>query len=194
MSPPNSPEIKASQDPEIERMNNYKGSALPSAIIPLSGAGFGVLLAYGVHTCLSRGGVSIKEGIDGLLALIQVAPVVSGIFCSEFLLGAVARGESKSSSFSPAAASMVPLAMPLRLVKYNRIHQNHIENAMIFLPVAVSASLVDSSWAIACTFSWTVARVIYDLCLDCIVGQCPSQLEQCLSLRKIEVPGSPDRN
>jgi uncharacterized MAPEG superfamily protein len=161
MSQANSNETKAPQDPEIERMNKYTGNRLPAAIIPLTGAALGALLAYGVHTFLLKGGTSPKDGIDGLLALIQVAPVISGLFWSEFLFGAVARGESRSSAFSPAAASMVPLAMPLRLVESNRIHQNHVENAMIFLPVVVSASLVDSSWAIACTVSWTVSRVIY---------------------------------
>lgn len=87
--------------------------------------------------------------------------LISGLFWSEYLFGAVARSESASSSFSPAAASMVPSATPFRLVESNRIHQNHVQNAMIFLPLEVSASLVDSSWAIACTVSWTVSRFVY---------------------------------
>lgn len=142
---------------EIERMKEYKGSSFPAPIIPLSGAAIGLVLPWTIRKfCLSPG----LSGVDGLMAWIPFATIISGLFFSEFLLGALARSESTRASFSPAAAA-ASSNMPFNLVRANRIHQNQIESAWTFLPAVLAAAIVDSSWAIACTISWTVARVLY---------------------------------
>ena len=142
---------------EIERMKEYKGSSFPHPIIPLSGLAIGIVLPWTIQTSFLSSG---KSGVDGLLAWIPVVPMVSGLFFSEFLLGAAARSESTKASFSPAAAA-ASSTMPYGLIETTRIHQNHLESIWMFAPAALSASIVDSSWAIACTISWTISRIVY---------------------------------
>ena len=150
-----------SNSAEIDRMNEYKGGPLPSPIIPLSGAAIGLVLPWLFHSTLLKGPASLpKSGVDGLLTWIQVAPILSGLFFAEFGFGAAARSKSNRASFSPAAAAASD-AMPLELVEANRIHQNQIENFVIFLPSVLAASVVDSSWAVSCTLSWTMSRLLY---------------------------------
>jgi uncharacterized MAPEG superfamily protein len=141
----------------VDEMNNYKGGSFPPPVIPLSGLALGLSIPYGINMVLQP---ASNSGADGIIDLVSYLPVVSGLFFAEFLFGASARSLSPRASFSPAAA-VVANQMPVELIECNRICTNHIESLMVFMPIALAASVHDSAVAVSCTIAWVVCRFIY---------------------------------
>jgi uncharacterized MAPEG superfamily protein len=145
----------------IDEMNEYTGSSFPSPLIPLSGFLLGFLAPYG----LVQGRiVTTKNHESAVLTTLQSLGYVSFLFIAEFVLGAMARSTSAKASFSPAAAAATG-EMPFELVQANRIHQNHIESLVIFLPSALAAAGAGANPAYikACVLSWLGFRGLYRL-------------------------------
>ena len=155
----------------IDSMNEYKGGAFPSPIIPVLGFSLGLAAPYGiVHGGLVT--VSLTENspsIDSLVSVLQSFGYIGMLFLSEFLLGAAARSNSAKASFSPAAAAATG-RNSFAIVQANRIHQNHIESVCIFAPsvLAAAAACGGSStgqdkviWLKAAVLSWVGFRVLY---------------------------------
>lgn len=150
----------------VERMNAYKGSSFPDAIIPLSGT----VMALGVPWLLYNHILApSSQPDDPLLVVLPSLVTMSFLFFVEFALGAAARSTSTKASFSPAAAAHTHTS-PFEVVRCNRIHQNHIESACIYLPAALSAvgCQVDPYLIVATTVSWVLFRICYR------VGYCHS--------------------
>jgi uncharacterized MAPEG superfamily protein len=87
---------------------------------------------------------------------------VSGLFFSEFIFGAMARSKSPKAGFSPAAAQASG-NQPFELIETNRIHQNQIESACIYIPAVLSAAAVgvNSDLLVGTTITWVLGRLVY---------------------------------
>ena len=103
-----------------------------------------------------------NDRMDSVIKVLQSMYLPSLLFFSEFILGAVARVSSNKAAFSPAAAQASGI-VPFEIVECNRIHQNHIESAWIYIPASISAvaSGVDPNIIVATTMTWVVSRFIY---------------------------------
>lgn len=155
---------------EILRMNVYKGSSIPSPIIPQK---------------------ADLSPTDSVLFTLQSFSLVSVIFFAEFLFGAAARSTSTKASFSPAAAQAAGVA-PFAVIQANRIHQNHIESFFILAPIALAcaAAGVDARNFIASMLTWVAARVLYRIgyCSDnpfwriCGTATCGTLYLTCVGL------------
>jgi uncharacterized MAPEG superfamily protein len=145
----------------IERMNDYKGSSLPSPVIPLSGLAFSVVLPYFILMITPQGWSSLNP-TESILLFLQTFSLASILFLVEFLFGVKARGTSKKASFSPAAAQASGVA-PFQVVQSNRIHQNHIESACIYVPAALAAAAAgaDARLIVATAVTWVASRALY---------------------------------
>lgn len=176
---------------EIARMNVYKGGSIPSPLLPLSGAAFGLVLpCLLVNRVLPESWATLSE-IDSVLMVLQSFSLVSIIFFAEFVFGAAARSKSTKASFSPAAAQAAGVA-PFELVRANRIHQNHIESLLILAPIALACAAAgcDARIVVATMLTWVVARVLYRIgyCSDnpfwrlCGTATCGVQYLICVGL------------
>lgn len=160
-------------------MDEYKGSAFPSPIIPVLGFSLGLAVPYAIVNGKIID-VSLSENdssADTLVAVLQPFGFVGMLFASEFFLGASARSTSAKASFSPAAAAAAG-QNPFAVVQSNRIHQNHIESFCILAPSALAAAAACCTsdtrndtvvWLKAAVLSWVGFRVLYR------VGYCHSQ-------------------
>ena len=142
-----------------DKMNEYKGGAFPSPIIPVLGFTLGLTVPYGL---MQSRVITTKSSESAVLTTLQSLGYVSFLFLAEFLIGAAARGTSTKASFSPAAAAASG-QNPYAVVRANRIHQNHIESFMMLLPGALAAagSGADPGWIKACVLSWIGFRGLY---------------------------------
>ena len=147
----------------IDRMTEYKGTSLPNPVIPLTGLVFAVALPYVIIQFTPEAWSSLNP-IEGILLLLQTFSLVSILFFSEFLFGTAARGASSKASFSPAAAHASGI-VSFDVVQSNRIHQNHIESAFIYIPAALSATAAgaDARVVVATSVTWVVSRACYRL-------------------------------
>lgn len=155
--------MSSSSTSPIDRMNAYKGNGLPNPVIPLSGVAFASALPYVIASLVPKEWSSLNP-TDGVLLLLQSFSLTSLLFLAEFAFGAQARSTSRKSSFSPAAAQASG-ATPFALVETNRIHQNHIESACIYVPAAFSAVAagVNVGTIVATQVTWVISRAFYRL-------------------------------
>lgn len=152
--------IMASRDP-IREVKEYKGSSFPSPIVPLSGLALAIAILFAVYHMIPKS----YEGLEVSEVFLRLGEsmILFGIlFLSEFFLGAAARSESPEASFSPAAALAAGLA-PFGVIRANRIHQNHIESLLIYLPAVVSAAAAGANGRllVATTITWFLGRIVY---------------------------------
>jgi uncharacterized MAPEG superfamily protein len=148
----------------IDYMNAYKGSGFPEAIVPILGTLFGTVTPYLLYSLLeSDGDKSIeKSKIDGLLTVLQSMLLPAILFLSEFVFGGVARTRSPKAGFSPAAVQAAGV-QPFDIVEANRIHQNQIESACIYIPASLSAAAAGANpnAIVATTITWVMSRAFY---------------------------------
>jgi uncharacterized MAPEG superfamily protein len=143
-------------------MKDYKGTGMPSPIIPVGGLVFGIVLPHLLSSHILPESWTDLSPIDSLLVILESFSLVSGLFFWEFHLGAVARSTSAKASFSPAAAQSSGV-QPFAIVQANRIHQNHIESLCIIAPMALACAgaSVEARHIVACIMTWTMARFLY---------------------------------
>lgn len=147
----------------IDRMNNYKGGLKPfSLYIRVAGGTIGTLAPFAIAGFLPRFVTEQSDRTETVLIVLQAWSLSSVLFLGEFVLGVKARTISAKAAFSPAAAQMNSNE-PFEVVEANRIHQNHIESACVYLPsvLAAAAAGADANLLVASTFSWVLARVLY---------------------------------
>jgi uncharacterized MAPEG superfamily protein len=151
----------------IDHMNSYKGQSAPNPLIPISGILLGIISPCIIYTLLNNGNKMISltdpaAGVDNVVILLQSMVLVAGLFFSEFIFGAIARSKSPKAGFSPAAAQASG-NQPFELIEANRIHQNQIESACIYIPAALSAAAagVNSNLLIGTTVTWVLGRLVY---------------------------------
>ena len=153
----------------IDYMNAYKGLGNPDVIVPILALLFGTVPPYALSNLISTflENSSLSDGttkIDTVVTLLQAMSLPALLFLSEFVFGALARSKSPKAGFSPAAVQAAGI-QHFELVEANRIHQNHIESALIYIPasLAAAASGVNSNTLVATTVTWVLCRVIYRL-------------------------------
>ena len=152
----------------IDHMNAYKGNGLPDAVVPLMGICFGTISPYVVYFLLemraskTSSGTETTSTVDNLLTVLQGLSLPAILFISEFVLGAIARSKSAKASFSPAAVQAAGM-QPFEIVEANRIFQNHIESACIYIPSSLSAVAAgaNANIIVATTISWFLGRGLY---------------------------------
>jgi uncharacterized MAPEG superfamily protein len=151
----------------IDYMNSYKGAGLPDAVVPLLGFAFGTITPYVVYVLLETRGskttsATETEIVNNLLQVLQGFSLPAILFISEFVLGAIARSKSAKASFSPAAIQAAGM-QPFEIVEANRIFQNHIESACIYIPSSLSAVAagVNANMIVATTLTWFLGRGLY---------------------------------
>jgi uncharacterized MAPEG superfamily protein len=153
----------------IDYMNSYKGAGLPNAIVPLMGFSFGTITPYVVYVLLEMRGSSKASAatetntvVDNLLTVLQGLSLPAVLFISEFVFGAIARSKSAKASFSPAAIQAAGM-QPFEIVEANRIFQNHIESACIYIPSSLSAVAAgaNANMIVATTITWFLGRGLY---------------------------------
>jgi uncharacterized MAPEG superfamily protein len=149
----------------IDLMKDYKGGTLPSPIIPLSGIVLGLSLPQLLLRLESLIPLvwSTLNPQDSLLIMLQALGLcLSPLFFSEFVFGAAARVSSAHASFSPAAAAASG-ANPFAVVQANRICQNNIESAMMFVPAALATTAAGANvrTLVAYTATWMASRGLY---------------------------------
>ena len=152
----------------IDHMNSYKGQGAPHPLIPISGIMLGILTPYIIYTLFewknSKAATSTDSpvGVDNVIMLLQSMVFVAGLFFSEFIFGAMARSKCPKAGFSPAAAQASG-NQPFEIIEANRIHQNQIESACIYIPASLSAAAagVNADLLVATTITWVLGRLIY---------------------------------
>ena len=150
----------------IDHMNSYKGQGAPNPLIPISGIVLGIITPYTIYTLLngakSDASADTPAGVENVAMLLQSMVFVAGLFFSEFIFGAMARSKSPKAGFSPAAAQASG-NQPFELIETNRIHQNQIESACIYIPAALSAAAigVNANLLIGTTITWVLGRLVY---------------------------------
>ena len=150
----------------IDHMNSYKGQGAPNPLIPISGIVLGIITPYTIYTLLngakSDASAEAPAGVENVVMLLQSMVFVAGLFFSEFIFGAMARSKSPKAGFSPAAAQASG-NQPFELIETNRIHQNQIESACIYIPAALSAAAigVTANLLIGTTITWVLGRLVY---------------------------------
>jgi uncharacterized MAPEG superfamily protein len=149
----------------VDRMNEYKGPGHANPAIIFSGVLFGFLFP---HVLVRLAPAHWTEEVakldrsESVLLVLESLILVSILFYLEFQVGVIARSTSLKASFSPAAAQANG-SSPFVVIQANRIHQNQIESACMYLPAALAATAagVNVSFVIASVFTWTIARVFY---------------------------------
>lgn len=152
----------------IDHMNSYKGQGAPNPLIPISGILLGIITPYLIYTLFglnnSKAATSTDTpvGVENVVMLLQSMVFVAGLFFSEFLFGAMARSKCPKAGFSPAAAQAAG-NQPFEIIEANRIHQNQIESACIYIPASLSAAAVgvNADLLIATTIAWVIGRLVY---------------------------------
>ena len=153
----------------IDYMNSYKGAGIPDAAVLLMGFSFGAIAPYSVYALLemkdSKATPSATETtaiVNNLLTFFQSMSLPAILFISEFVFGAIARSKSPKASFSPAAIQAAGM-QPFEIVEANRIFQNHIESACIYIPSSLSAVAagVNVNMILATTITWFLGRGLY---------------------------------
>jgi uncharacterized MAPEG superfamily protein len=93
---------------------------------------------------------------------MQSFSMTSLLFLREFFVGLQARSISAKAAFSPAAAQFAN-SEPFEVVECNRIIQNHIESACIYIPAILSAASAgaDTKILVATSASWVLSRMVY---------------------------------
>lgn len=153
----------------IDYMNAYKGLGIPDAIVPTLALLIGTIPPYIISNLLStlRDQPSLSDeatNMDNVLATLQAMSLIALLFLSEFVFGVLARSKSPKAGFSPAAVQAAGV-QHFELIETNRIHQNNIESAFIYIPAAVAAAAagVNSNTLVATTLTWVFCRLIYRL-------------------------------
>jgi uncharacterized MAPEG superfamily protein len=153
----------------IDYMNSYKGAGLPDAVVPLMGFSFGTITPYAVYLLLEMRSSKTSSAagetatiVDNLLTVLQGLSLPAILFLSEFVFGAIARSKSAKASFSPAAIQAAGM-QPFEIVEANRIFQNHIESACIYIPSTLSAVAAgaNANMIVATTIAWFLGRGLY---------------------------------
>jgi uncharacterized MAPEG superfamily protein len=135
----------------------------PKPIIPISGAILGTIFPYLFYIFFTpKNEKTASDKIDNVLIVLQSLSLPSLLFFSEFCWGVLARAQCTKASFSPAAAQASGI-VSFPIVECNRIHQNHIESACIYIPACLSAAAAgaDANILVATTVSWVLFRCIY---------------------------------
>jgi uncharacterized MAPEG superfamily protein len=153
----------------IDYMNAYKGLGNPDAIVPILALLIGSIPPYAISHLLStfQDKSSLSAGsatMDNVVTTLQAMSLPAVLFLSEFVFGVLARSKSAKAGFSPAAVQAAGV-QHFELIETNRIHQNHIESAFIYIPaiIAAAAAGVNSNTLVATTITWVLCRVIYRL-------------------------------
>lgn len=150
----------------IDYMNSYKGAGIPDAVVPIVGFTFGSITPYVVYVLLEMRGKKASSTetstVDNVLTVLQGLSLPAILFLSEFIFGAIARSKSSKASFSPAAVQAAGM-QPFEIVEANRIFQNHIESACIYIPSSLSAAAagVNPNIIVATTITWFLGRGLY---------------------------------
>lgn len=147
----------------IDPTDAFKGNLKVSPIIPISGAVLGNLSPYLFYTFLtSKVTVSTGDKVENVLLVLQSMALPALLFFSEFVLGSIVRSQHSKAAIAPAAAQANGIT-PFPIVECNRIHQNHIESACIYIPSCLSAAAagVPASVLLATTCSWVLCRGVY---------------------------------
>ena len=150
----------------IDHMTSYKGQGAPNPLLPASGILLGIVLPLTIYKLLNDiktdSSTDAPPVVTNVLALLQSMVLVAGLFFAEFIFGAMARSKSPKAGFSPAAAQASG-SQPFELIETNRIHQNQIESACIYIPASLSAAAagVNINLLIATTIAWVLGRFIY---------------------------------
>ena len=100
----------------VDKMNEYKGTAFPSPVIPFLGLslGLGVPFALVTGNFLTTTSSPDDTATDTLVTVLQPFGFVGLLFASEFLLGAMARSSSVKASpqTAPLTARTGPSVIP----------------------------------------------------------------------------------
>ena len=153
----------------IDYMNSYKGAGLPNAVVPIMGFSLGAITPYVVYMLLEARSDNSKTSsaagattVDNVLTVVQSLWLPAVLFLSEFVWGVVARSSSPKAGFSPAAVQAAGM-QPFEIVEANRIFQNQIESACIYIPSSLSAAAagVNVNIIVATTVSWFLSRGMY---------------------------------
>jgi uncharacterized MAPEG superfamily protein len=153
----------------IEYMNSYKGLGNPDAIVPILALLFGSIPPYAISNLLAtlhnKSSQSIETSkIENVVTLLQAMSLPALLFLSEFVFGVLARSKSPKAGFSPAAVQAAGV-QHFELIETNRIHQNHIESAFVYIPASIAAAAagVNVNTLVATTITWVFCRVVYRL-------------------------------
>ena len=163
---PQKQESNSNMPTAIDHMNSYKGQGAPNPLIPISGILLGIISPYMMYSLLNDRkavtAIANPTGVDNIVVLLQSMVLVAGLFFSEFIFGAMARSKSPKAGFSPAAAQAAG-NQPFELIETNRIHQNQIESAFIYVPAALSAAAVgvNADLLVGTTITWVLGRLVY---------------------------------
>ena len=153
----------------IDYMNSYKGAGLPNAVVPIMGFSLGAIAPYVVYMLLEARSDNSKTSsaagattVDNVLTVVQSLWLPAVLFLSEFVWGVVARSSSPKAGFSPAAVQAAGM-QPFEIVEANRIFQNQIESACIYIPSSLSAAAagVNANIIVATTVTWFLSRGLY---------------------------------
>lgn len=151
------------------RLDNYKGGSFPPPAIPLTGFVLGPILVYSLyhHVIHCPDACTELTEAERIGLFFRSLPPVALVFAVEFFLGAAARSTSAKASAEPAgivAAGMQPYAV----IQANRILQNHIESAAMFVPTLACLAALGGDTPYnprllvpALSVSWTIGRVMY---------------------------------
>ena len=153
----------------IDYMNSYKGAGLPNAVVPIMGFSLGAITPYVVYMSLEARSDNNKTSstagtttVDNVLTVVQSLWLPAILFLSEFVWGVRARSSSPKAGFSPAAVQAAGM-QPFEIVEANRIFQNQIESACIYIPSSLSAAAagVNANIIVATTVTWFLSRGLY---------------------------------
>jgi uncharacterized MAPEG superfamily protein len=152
----------------IDHMNAYRGQGSPSAMLPITGISIGLISPYVLFILLNvidektSSSQTVKTKMDNVLLVLQSMSLIAALFFSEFLFGAIARSKSPKATFSPAAVQASG-NQPFEVVEANRIHQNQIESACIYIPASLSAVAAgaNANVLVATTITWVLGRMVY---------------------------------
>jgi uncharacterized MAPEG superfamily protein len=149
---------------KVERMNDYRGGA-PSdfAVYNLVAGGVvGGILPFAMAWVAPKEWFASLDRNESVLVVMQSFSMTSLLFLREFFVGLKARTVSAKAAFSPAAAQFSN-SEPFEIVECNRIFQNHIESACIYMPAVLSAASAgaDAKILMATSASWVLSRIVY---------------------------------
>jgi uncharacterized MAPEG superfamily protein len=149
---------------KIDPTDAFQGSRKVSPIIPISGAILGNLSPFVFYTLWTSKmkASSHDDTVENVLLVLQSMVCPALLFVSEFVWGGITRNECPKSAIAPAAAQAAGI-VPFAIVECNRIHQNHIESACIYIPSCLSAAAagVPAQFLVATTCSWVLCRCVY---------------------------------
>jgi uncharacterized MAPEG superfamily protein len=148
----------------IDYLNEYKGKGVPDTIVPVLGAVIGIItpiIFYYIFTALSIASDDVST-INNVIVVLKSMIVISLLFLLEFIFGIMARSKYAKAGFSPAAIQASG-NQPFEIIEANRIHQNHIESACIYIPASLSATAAgaNTTLLVATTISWVICRFTY---------------------------------